>query len=82
MSRPQKHITRAKSKNKTWQLLIIGLLFGGGLIALSVFTALSQATKDAKTAGDVNIGIPLQVAAVAFIGAGGFTLWGWITGFI
>jgi len=55
--------SRIKPKNNNWPMLVIGLLFGGGLIAFSVLTALSQATQDSAPLGDVVLGAPLQVAA-------------------
>ena len=59
MSQRRANTTRPKSKNNNWTILLIGLLFGGGLIVLSVFGALSQTA----TAGDVVLGKPLSVAA-------------------
>lgn len=59
MSQRRANTTRTKSKNNNWTILLIGLLLGGGLIALSVFGALSQTA----TAGDVVLGTPLSVAA-------------------
>ena len=48
-------------------MLVIGLLFGGGLIALSIFSTTKQITAD---------------AALAFIGEDGYLLWNWVIGFI
>ncbi len=52
-----------KPRSKSWTMLMIGLLFGGGLIVLSVVSALNQATNGATSAGDVVLGTPLQTAA-------------------
>lgn len=59
----RRRTTQNKPKNNNWTMLVIGLLFGGGLIVFSVFTALSQATSDFASSGDVVRGTPLQVAA-------------------
>ena len=57
-----KRRTTPTPKNNNWTMLLVGLLFGGGLIVFSVFTALNQATNDAPS-GDIVLGTPLQVTA-------------------
>lgn len=59
-----KRRTTPKPRNGNWAILVVGLLFGGGLILLSIFSALSQTT-NGTPAGDAVLGTPLQVAAPA-----------------
>jgi hypothetical protein len=56
-------MAQKKSKNNNWMMLLIGLLFAGGLIGLSVFSAMSQLSEAGAFAGDVLLGTPLQIAA-------------------
>ena len=59
----KRQTARNKPRNHNWTLLIMGLLFAGGLIALGVFNATSQLSDVGTLAGDVTIGTPLQSAA-------------------
>jgi len=63
MSRRREKMKQRQAKNTNWTLLIIGLLFGGGLIGFSIFGAMSQLANDAAPSSDVTLGTPLQVAA-------------------
>ena len=63
----KRRTTQSKPRNNNWAMLVIGLLFGGGLIAPSIFSTTKQITAD---------------AALAFIGADGYLLWNRVLGFI
>jgi hypothetical protein len=56
-------MSQNRSKNNNWAILLIGLLFGGGLIVFSVFSATNQISNDAIASNDVALGTPLAVAA-------------------
>ncbi len=59
--------TRRKIQNKSlrnaWIMLVLGLLFGVGLIVLSVASAMNQVTDDVTLAGAAVLGTPLQTDA-------------------
>ncbi|CAG0948727.1 hypothetical protein ANRL3_00065 [Anaerolineae bacterium] len=59
----KRRTTQSKPRNNNWAMLIIGLVFAGGLIALSVFSATRQLSEAGALSGDVIIGTPLGVAA-------------------
>jgi hypothetical protein len=52
-----------KPKSNSWAILVVGLLFAGGLILVSIWGATSQMANDAAASKDVTLGTPLQIAA-------------------
>ena len=50
-------------KKGVWTLLVLALLFGGGLVVFSVLRPMNQATGETAPSTGVVLGTPLQVAA-------------------
>ena len=50
-------------KKSVWMLLVLALLFGGGLVVFSILRPMKQTAGEAAPSAGVVLGTPLQVAA-------------------